>query len=80
MHVALVLCSAMKYLSLQKFATKYNLPLLKNVTVIGVPSKPSVVALDGRPIQFTFVEGNTFKLMVNNLAVNMDTEFHLSWI
>lgn len=57
-----------------------KLPLLKNVTVVGLESIPSVVALEGRPVHFTFTEGKTFKLMVNNLDINMDTEFHLSWI
>lgn len=51
-----------------------------NVTVTGVLSIPSVVALDGRPVKFTFTEGKTFKLVVNNLSINMDTEFHLGWI
>ena len=57
-----------------------GLPLLKNVTVLGVANKPTVVALNGTPKNFTFSEGKTFKLMVDNLNINMDTEFNLSWI
>ena len=57
-----------------------NLPLLMDVIITGLLNKPSVVALDGKPLNFTFSEGETFKLMVNNLFINMDTAFNLAWI
>lgn len=57
-----------------------NMPTLQNVTVTGLSSKLSVVALDGVPVRFHFTEGKTFKLVIYDLSINMDTEFHLGWI
>ena len=57
-----------------------NLPLLTNITVTGLIMKPSLVALNGEPIKFTFIEGTTFKLYVSDLSINMDTEFQLVWV
>ena len=65
---------------LQKYATKAKLPHLKSVTVLGVINRPTVVALDGRPVKYTFTEEDTFKLIVDDLSINMDTQFHLGWM
>ena len=64
----------------QNYATKNKLPLLKNVTMIGLESVPSVVILGEKLVDFTFTEGRTFKLMIDNLNINLDKEFHLTWM
>lgn len=65
----------------QGFASKHGFPLLMNVTIVGVSSKPSVVALNGSPANFTsrFIK-DTLVLYVTGLNVTMDTKFNLDWI
>ena len=54
--------------------------MLRNVTILGLAERPSVVALDGVPKNFTFIEGVTFKLIITDLFVSMDKEFTLNWL
>jgi len=53
---------------------------LQNVTILGLLSKPTVVALNGVPKNFTFFEGIVFKMVLTNLNINMDKDFDLNWM
>ena len=66
---------------MQGYASKNHLPLLTQVTIVGVATKPTVVSLNGKPYAFTasFV-GDTVVLVVPELSIAMDTNFALTWI
>jgi hypothetical protein len=49
------------------------------VTITGVIGIPALVALNGEPIKYTYDVGDSIKLYVSNLSINMDTEFTLKW-
>jgi len=57
-----------------------DVPLLQNITILGILARPSVVALDGVPKNFTFTEGVTFKMVLTDLSIDMSKEFLLNWL
>lgn len=66
---------------MQGFASRNHLPLLKNVTIMGVASKPSVVSVNGKPSDFTSsILGDTIVLHVVGVNVTMDKDFTLDWV
>ena len=58
-----------------------SVPLLSNVTIMGLPSRPSVVSLNGSATRFLVsYAGDTLVLHVTALNIPMDTKFTLDWV
>lgn len=56
-----------------------NLPSLGAIQILGVPTHPSSLSLNGSPVTDFNYDGTTQVLALNNLSLNMDEKFSLIW-
>ena len=66
-------------MNLQGFAA--SVPPLSNVTIMGLPSRPSVVSVNGSAVKFLVTyAGDTLVLHMTALNIPMDAKFTLDWV
>ena len=56
-----------------------SLPPLDRVTIMGVPTKPSVVQFNGKSTTNFSYDDASQVLEVDSIGIHMDTQFSLMW-